>query len=268
MGVSPNDLTGSDGIRVEVDGPVVTLTFDRPSRKNAITEDMWRQLHRLSAAIARCDDVRAVVVTGAGEAFCSGADLDPAAADQAPRHWARRMDEINDACLALHRLPQPTVARVNGVAAGAGMNLALGCDLVVAAESARFCEIFSRRGLSVDFGGSWVLPRLVGLHRAKELVLLSEMLTAERAAEMGLVNKVVSDEQLDAAVGAWVEILAAGPPVAMAASKRLLDHGIDSTLEVALAAEGSAQAVNFATKDTVEAFLAFLQRREPRFTGH
>lgn len=246
---------------------VVTVTLNRPHRKNAANLRLWEELRQAFMEIARRNDDRVVVITGAGDAFCSGADLDPDGADDNDRHWMRRMEEVNDVCLSLYRLPQPTIARVNGVAAGAGMNLALACDLVVAAEGARFSEIFTRRGLSVDFGGSWILPRLIGMHRASELVLLAEMIDARRAEAMGLVNRVVPADELDQVVDAWAARLVASPPIAIAASKRLLHHGVDSTLAEALHAEAAAQAINFSTRDTLEAILAFIEKRDPKFEG-
>ena len=261
----PNDFRT---LQVERNGGITTVVLDRPHHKNAADLILWTELHELLVQIGRDDSHRVVVITGAGDAFCSGADLDPD--DESPgakRHWTRRMEEVNDVCLALNRLPQPTIARVNGVAAGAGMNLALACDLVVASERARFSEIFVKRGLSVDFGGSWILPRLIGLHRAKELVLLGDMLSATEVAALGLINRVVPHGELDGAVAEWADRLAAGPPIALAASKRLLNKGTESTLEEALAAEGAAQAINFTTRDTIEAILAFLEKRDPHFEG-
>ena len=177
------------------------------------------------------------------------------------------MEEVNDVCLALHALPQPTIARVNGVAAGAGANLALGCDLVIASDTARFSQIFAKRGLSVDFGGSWLLPRLVGLHKALELMLLADMVDAAEALRIGLVNRVVPLAELDDAVDAWADRLVDSPPIALASIKRLVRFGAHSSLAEALAAEGVAKTVNFSTTDTIEAFAAFLEKREPTFRG-
>ncbi|MEO1059597.1 MAG: enoyl-CoA hydratase-related protein, partial [Actinomycetota bacterium] len=153
------------------------------------------------------------------------------------------------------------------VAVGAGLNLALMCDLVVADDTARFSEIFARRGLSLDFGGSWILPRRIGLHRAKELALFADIIDAARADQIGLVNRVVPAAELDEFVADWATRLAAGPPIAMAMSKKLLDESFDSTLEEALTAEGLSQTVNFSTEDTAEAIRAFLDKRDPKFVG-
>ena len=167
----------------------------------------------------------------------------------------------------MHRLPMPTIARVDGVAAGAGLNLALGCDLVVASDRSRFSEIFAKRALSLDFGGSWILPRLVGLHKAKELALLADIITADEAANIGLVNKVVPFDELDAAVDEWAQRLESGPPIALAATKELLNASFDRNLADALIAEGKSQALNFTTDDVREAGAAWLEKRDPEFEG-
>jgi 2-(1,2-epoxy-1,2-dihydrophenyl)acetyl-CoA isomerase len=177
------------------------------------------------------------------------------------------MRRVGQACLALHQIPQPVIAKVGGVAAGAGLNLALGCDIIVASDDARFSEIFAKRGLTVDFGGSWLLPRLVGLHKAKELVLLADIIDAAQARDLGLVNRVVPASELDAFVDDWARRLAAGPPLALSMSKRLLNESMAMSLDQALEAEALAQNVNFTTKDTTEAMLAFVEKREPRFEG-
>ena len=252
---------------IETGGAIVTIVLDRPAKKNAINDVMWDELLATFRAIAASPTDRVVVITGAGGAFCSGADLTSGRSDAEPRHSWYNMRHVGDVALALHRLPQPTIAKVGGVAVGAGCNLALGCDLVVASDQARFSEIFARRGLSVDFGGSWVLPRLIGLHRAKELALFADILTADEAEAMGLVNRVVPASELDGFVDGWARRLAAGPPLALAQTKRLLNNSFEVTMEQALEDEGWAQTANFSTRDTVEAMAAFGEKREPRFRG-
>ena len=248
------------------DSGVVTLTLNRPQRKNAINGPMWQELRAVFLEFAANDADLVLVVTGAGDAFCSGADLGD---DRSTlkRHHLKRMHDINEVALALHQIPKPVIAKVNGVAAGAGLNLALGCDLIVASDKARFSEIFARRGLTIDFGGSWLLPRLVGIHKAKELALLADIVDAHEAERLGIVNRVVPAEKLDAFVTDWAERLASGPPLALHMTKRLLDAGLGSSFDDALQAEGMAQTVNFGSKDTREAILAFLQKRTPRFRG-
>jgi 2-(1,2-epoxy-1,2-dihydrophenyl)acetyl-CoA isomerase len=250
-------------VHVDVADAVATVTLAHPGRKNAVTDAMWGELAAAFRRIAVDDAIRVVVITGAGEDFSSGADL-----GRGPTgHWLAHMRFINDACLALAAVPQPTIARVDGVAVGAALNLALGCDLVVASDRSRFSEIFARRGLSIDFGGSWFLPRRVGLHKAKELALLAPIIDAAEADRIGLVNKVVPVDELDDAVAEWAASLAAGPPIALAQTKALLDRSSTSSLADALEAEAAAQTVNFGTADTAEAIAAFLQKREPRYTG-
>ena len=244
---------------------VVTLTMNRPEKKNAMNSAMFEELLAVFREVDASTTDRVLVITGAGDAFCSGADLADRGSDT--RHPLQRLHWVGNIALALHRIPKPVIAKVNGVAVGAGMNLALGCDLIVASETARFSEIFVRRGLSIDFGGSWVLPRLIGMHRAKELALLGEIISAKEAAELGLVNRVVPADQLDAVVGEWAARLAAGPPIALSMTKRLVSESFNVTMEEALEAEGLAQTVNNATEDAKEAIKAFLEKREPRFNG-
>jgi 2-(1,2-epoxy-1,2-dihydrophenyl)acetyl-CoA isomerase len=244
---------------------VVTLTLNRPERKNAMNAAMFAELLAAFREIDESPTDRVLVITGAGDAFCSGADL--AARGSDPRHPLARLHHVADIAMALHRLTRPAIAKVNGVAVGAGMNLALGCDLIVASEHARFSEIFVRRGLSIDFGGSWLLPRLIGMHRAKELALLGDIISAKEAAELGLVNRVVPAGQLDAFVADWAGRLAAGPPLALSMTKRLLGNAFAVSMDEALEAEGLAQTVNSGSEDTAEAIRAFLEKREPTFKG-
>ena len=247
------------------DNGVVTVTMNRPEKKNAANATMWDELRQTWSEIALDPDVRCVVMTGAGDAFCSGADL--AGQGSVKRHQLQGMNMINMTIQALYSIMVPVIAKVNGVAAGAGMNMALACDLIVAGDQARFSEIFSRRGLSVDFGGTWILPRLIGLHKAKELAFFADIISAEEAERFGFVNKVVPHAELDTVVGEWADRLAAGPPLAMAMTKRLLTLNASADFSAALEAEGMAQTVNFHTDDTTEAFKAFLDKRAPEFRG-
>jgi enoyl-CoA hydratase/carnithine racemase len=246
----------------DVDG-VRTLTLNRPDRKNAINPQLWLELADALRAAARDRDLRALVITGAGGAFCSGADISTPE-DIHPKDKLRRLTEV---ALALHELTVPTIAKVTGVAVGAGWNLALGCDIVVATPESRFCQIFSKRGLSVDLGGSWLLPKLVGLQQAKRLVLLADMIDAAEARSLGLVTWIKSADEIDEFVANLANRLAAGPPVALAQSKGLLNDGANATLREALANEARAQPGNFATADSTEAYAAFAEKRDPAFTG-
>ncbi len=251
-----------------VDG-VVTVTMNRPARKNAANGTMWSELLATFDDVATDRNDRVMILTGAGDAFCSGADLGDAAnvAGRPGDPYLLQMRALGDVALRLHRFPKPTIAKVGGIAAGAGMSMALGCDLVIASETARFSQIFSKRGLSIDFGASWLLPRLIGLHRAKELAFLADIIDAEQAERIGLVNRVVPADQLDGLVGEWAERLAAGPPLALSMTKTMLNNSLNISMDQALEEEARSQAVNFSTADTMEAIVAFREKREPRFTG-
>jgi enoyl-CoA hydratase/carnithine racemase len=244
-----------DGVR--------TLALNRPRRKNAINPELWIALRDALNAAGRDRSVRALVITGSGGSFCSGADIS-VPDDVHPKY---KLQRLTDVALALHELPMPTVAKVTGVAVGAGWNLALGCDFVVATPESRFSQIFSKRGLSIDLGGSWLLPKLVGLQQAKRLALLAETIDAAEAHALNLVTWVVSAAEIDAFVTDLADRLAAGPPIALAQTKALLNEGADRTLRDALANEARAQVVNFATADASAAYAAFAQRQEPSFTG-
>lgn len=244
---------------------IVTITLNRPEKKNAANDTMWNELLAAFNEIADNRDDRVLVVTGAGDAFCSGADLTDVSRDSSP--GLPRMRHIGDVALRLHRLPKPTIAKVNGVAAGAGCNLALGCDLVVASDTARFSEIFARRGLSIDFGGSWLLPRLVGLHKAKELAFFADVISAKEAFELGIVNRLVPAGDLDSFVADWARRLAAQPPLALSMTKTMLNNSMSVSMDQALEDEARSQTVNFSTADMAEAMAAFIAKREPRFEG-
>lgn len=249
-------------------GLVRWLTIDRPDRKNAIPFEGWGELRTAFENFEQSGQ-RVLVVTGSGGEFCAGADLDPARLDRiqtvADRH--ARMKEVGSAAMALHRLTKPAIAAVDGVAVGAGMNLALGCDVVVATDRARFSEIFVRRGLTVDFGGSWLLPRIVGLQRAKELALSGRIVEAEEAARMGLVTEVVPLEALEDRVTEFAESFLKGAPLAQMFAKQTIDASFQTSLADALSWEGEAQSVTLGTEDAAEGLLAFLEKRDPEWKG-
>ncbi len=253
---------------------VVTVTFNRPEKKNAINTTMWRELVATLDELEESPEARVLVLTGAGDAFTSGADLSPSGLGSVGEgggggygRSVRSMRIVGRAALRLHELHLPTIAAVNGVTAGAGCNLALGCDLIVAADTARFSEIFARRGLSLDAGGSWLLPRLVGLHRAKELAFLADIVSAAEAERLGLVNHVVPAAELPGYVTDLARRIAAQPPIQVQVAKRQLNQSFSVSMAEALEFEDLAQAANFGSRDTAEAMLAFLERRDPHFTG-
>ncbi len=208
-----------------------------------------------------------LVITGAGRGFCGGADLVDSGLPKTSGRRLEHMRGVGRSAAALRAIAKPTVAKVNGAAAGAGLNLALGCDLVIASDAARFSEIFVQRGLSIDYGGSWLLPRLVGIHKAKELALLAEVVTAEEAERVGIVNRVVPAAELDAAVDEIVQRLLRMAPVALSQTKRLLDAAFSYSFAEAVEAEAMAQVVNLGTSDVNEAVRAFMDKRDPAFTG-
>lgn len=257
-----------NAITVERSGGIVTITLNRPERKNAVNSDMWIELLTTLKEIGNSAADRCVVLTGAGGDFCSGADLSGGSAVGGPqRHQLAAMREVRDVMLALYHLPQPSIAKVRGVAVGVGMSFAMCCDLIVASDTARFSEIFAKRGLTLDGGASWLLPRRIGLHRAKELALFADIINAQEADRLGLVNRVIPDGELDAFVADWAAKLAGAAPIAVAQSKRLLNNFTSVTYEQALEDEGAAQTINFSTKDTPEAIKAWVEKRSPQFEG-
>ena len=255
-------------LHTEDRGPVSWLTIDRPDRKNAIPFDGWSDL-RATLDAFEASSQRVLVVTGGGGDFCAGADLDPSRLDrlQSVEDRHLRMKEVGAAAMALHRLTKPAIAAVDGFAVGAGMNLALGCDVVVATDRARFSEIFVKRGLTVDFGGSWLLPRIVGMQRAKELALSGRLVEADEALRIGLVTEVVPVEALEQRVVEIAEGFLAGAPVAQMFAKQTLNASFQIGLADALSWEGEAQSVAFGTDDAVEGLQAFLEKRDPEWTG-
>jgi enoyl-CoA hydratase/carnithine racemase len=252
---------------VERDGGVVTLTLNRPDKMNAITGEMWGELRDVFDEVATRADDRVLVITGSGRGFCGGADLVDAGMPRTSGLRLEHMRGVGRSAAALRAISKPTVAKVNGAAAGAGLNLALGCDLVIASDAARFSEIFVQRGLSIDYGGSWLLPRLIGIHKAKELAFLAEVISAADAERIGIVNRVVPAAELDATVDEIVQRLLRMAPVALSQTKRLLDQAFSVSFAEAVDAEAMAQVVNLGTADVNEAVRAFTEKRDPQFTG-
>ena len=259
----------SDTVLVERADGVATVTLNRPHKKNAITRELLDGLDAALDAIARDPSDRVLVLTGAAGDFSSGADLTDRQAIGAgpPQPFLTHMRGVSDSILRLHRFLKPTIAAVDGVAVGMGMNMALACDLVIATDRARFCEIFPRRGLAIDAGGSWILPRLVGLHKAKELAFFGDMVPAADAHAMGLVNLVCPAAELGVVVDAWARRLATGPTVALTLTKSLLNNAFSTSIDQALEDEARSQHVTYSTEDAKEALAAFVGKREPSFKG-
>lgn len=258
-----------DWIRTEDRDRIRWLVIDRPDRRNAVpSPDGWDDLAAAFSAF-EASEQRVLVVTGSGGSFCSGADLDPGRLDDTSSiaDHKRRMNRVADAALALRRLTKPSIAAVDGSAVGAGMNLALGCDVVVATVRARFSEIFVRRGLTLDFGGSWLLPRVVGPQRAKELALSGRIVEADEALRIGLCLELVEPEHLTARVTELAESFLSGAPVAQMFAKQALDRSWELSFEDALDWEGQSQAICLSTSDMREGVAAFIEKRPPRFQG-
>ncbi len=257
----------TDRLGVEIDGAVATLTLDRPAALNALTVPLKIALLAELERIATDRTIRSVILTGAGRAFCAGQDLaERDAPDAAPLETELR-DRYNPIVLALRSLPQPVVAAINGVAAGAGASLAFACDLRIAAADARFVLAFGRIGLVPDSGATWFLPRLVGTARAAELALLGDPVDAETALRIGLVHRVVPTADLATEARALADRLAASAPRAVAMTKAALDRSWALTLDEALDEEARLQGIAGATADHREGLAAFREKRPPRFTG-
>lgn len=242
---------------------VLTITINRPEVKNAMNQEGWDGLFDVLRRAEMDEDVRLLVLQGAEGSFCSGADISGVPAG----HPLNRIRFITRTAVAIQNFPKPTIAKVEGYAIGAGWNLALCCDLVVAAEDAKFSAIFAKRGLTLDFGGSWLLPRLAGLQQAKRLAFTADFIGAEEARELNLVTWIVPNAQIDGFVAELTAKLAAMPPIALAQNKELLNAGVTRTFSEALDEETRAQAVNYATEDVPLAFKAFKDKSEPEFTG-
>ncbi|MFF4750556.1 enoyl-CoA hydratase/isomerase family protein [Streptomyces sp. NPDC002514] len=278
--------TSGTGIRHEVRAGVSRITLDRPEALNALTPGLRDRVIELLADASADPDIRAVVLTGTGRGFCAGADLrgggaaggervagSRAAGEQVPGERVAG-DVARILRLGAQRLvaavldcEKPVLAAVNGTAAGLGAHLAFACDLVLAAESARFIEVFVRRGLVPDGGGAYLLPRLVGPQRAKELMFFGDALRAADAERLGLVNRVVPDEELAGTAEEWAARLAAGPTRALALAKQLVNASLDGDRTAAFAAEAAAQEINMTTADAREGVAAFVARRDAEFRG-
>ncbi len=256
-----------EDLRVEDRGAVRWLTLDWAESKNGLTEDTVRAI---TAALALPDAIRAVVITGANSAFCSGLDLKEAmrrGLQVGPALETGLREGFHGAIKAIARCDRPTIAAVDGAAAGFGCDLALACDLRIVSDRAFFGEIFVRRGLMPDGGGTWLLPRIVGTGRALEMLLLGDRVTAEDAYRIGLANKIVAHAELAAEVGAIAARLAAGPPMVYRLVKESVYAGLSGDLDAALDREATGQLKLLASDDFREGVTAFLEKRDPRFQG-
>jgi 2-(1,2-epoxy-1,2-dihydrophenyl)acetyl-CoA isomerase len=261
-------------IQLKIENQVAWLVMNRPEMKNALNAEMREEMFHALADVAANDEVRCLVVTGAGNGFCSGADLSgsrAASASNEPPHPNAARAAMRQNSQRLIRtfwdLEKPVVAAVNGVAAGFGAHLALACDLVVAAEEAKFIEVFVRRGIAVDAGGAYLLMRRIGIAKAKEMVFLGDDLPAREAERIGLINRCVPGAELQAATRALAERLAQGPTFAIGMSKRLLNRAVESDLETSFSDEAFAQSLVSQSQDIKEGMRAFMEKRPPQFKG-
>lgn len=254
-------------IEFNLDDRIARITLNRPDRLNSFNQQMHSEIRD---ALATLGDARVVVLTGAGRGFCAGQDLNDRAvsSEDQPVDLGVTVETCwNPLILTLASLPQPVIARVNGVAAGAGANIALACDMVVAARSAKFIQSFSAIGLIPDSGGTWVLPRLVGQARALGLALTGEPLAAEQAEEWGLIWKCVDDDELDSEVDALASKLASLPPLGLAEIKKMIRSTWGRTLDRELIEQRDQMRRLGFTADYREGVAAFLEKRRPTFTG-
>jgi 2-(1,2-epoxy-1,2-dihydrophenyl)acetyl-CoA isomerase len=263
----------SEELLYRLENRVALLTLNRPERLNALTRDMMQALLARLSACAIDDAVGCVVLTGAGGAFCSGGDVRAqakVAAEGAVETPEQRTDQLRasmEASRLLHEMPKPTIAMLNGVAAGAGLSLALACDLRIAGRSARMTTAFAKVGLSGDYGGTWFLTQLVGTAKARELYFLSEVLDAAQIEALGLANKIVADTELAVETMALAEKLANGPSVALRYMKRNLNVAVSGTLAAGLDSEAYGMLRARASEDHKEASRAFVEKRAPAFRG-
>ena len=258
-------------IQLEMREAVGLLTLNRPDRLNALTVQVANDFN---AAVAEAIEsgARVIVITGAGRAFSAGGDLramqEIAKSDgRSEAFFDEPLRILNEAIVLIRETPVPFIAAVNGVASGGGCNLALACDLVIAAESAKFNQAFIKIGLTPDCGGTFILPRLVGWKRATELLFTGDLVSAQAAAEMGMINSVTPDEELMSRAMAMAEKLAHAPTVALAEIKKLMDASAVNDLRSQLDLERKTQIESGKTKDFVEGVSAFLEKRPPRFVG-
>jgi 2-(1,2-epoxy-1,2-dihydrophenyl)acetyl-CoA isomerase len=264
----------SEQMLFRVEDGVAWLVMNRPEARNAMNMEMRAVYFEALEQCAQDEAIRAVVLTGTGKGFCTGADLSGSRAvkgdaNATPHPGATRnaMASSQKIIRALWDLEKPIIAAVNGVAAGLGAHLAWACDLVIAADEARFIEIFVRRGIALDAGGAFLLPRHIGLHKAKELVFFGDDLSAADAERIGLVNKVVPAAELEAETKKWAAKLAQGPTFAIGLSKRLLNRSLQSDLDTCFAEEAFTQALASHSEDMREGIRSFMEKRPPAFKG-
>lgn len=253
---------------LETTNGVATITLNRPEVYNAFNDPLSYELQDALKQAERDPAVRVVVLTGAGKAFSSGQDL-KASVEGGKRNFSESLHKrYNPIIRAIRNMPKPVICKLNGVAAGAGCSLALACDMIIASETATMIEIFVNIALVLDSGSSYFLPRTIGYHRAFELATKASKITAAEALQMGLINKVVPADALDAAVEAEAAYYAAAPTKAIALMKKMLTKGMSESLDAILDYEAYCQEIAGNSTDYSEGVSAFLEKRKPAFTGN
>ena len=258
---------GYETLIVERANSIATIILNRPEARNALDLTMRREMLGALDEIEADPTARVVILTGAGGHFCSGGDVKTMKKPHTAAEGRGRVELLNKLVLRLVSFPLPTIAMVDGYAVGAGSNLALCCDLIVASDRAKFGELFCKIGLAVDGGGTWLLPRLVGMARAKELAFTGDLIDAAEAARIGLVNRVVDAAALETATRALAEKIAAGPPLALRLDKQMLNRAASTDLASALELEAFSQGLAIASEDHKEGVDAFFDKRPPKFSG-
>lgn len=261
--------TQSDKVLLRIEDGVATVTLNRPEAFNALDMDTRRRLHELFEGFAYDTQVRVVVITGAGRAFCAGGDVAAMATHPRPgAEWKEHVENnIHPILRAMVTLEKPVIAMVNGVAAGGGCNLALSCDLIIAADNARFGQLFTKLGTVPDWGGAFFLPRLIGTARAKDFVFTNRMIDAAEAERIGLISRVVPRDKLEATVMGIARELARGPGKALGLAKTMLNRSLGCDLNALLALEADAVGLCMESRDFREGVAAFIEKRPPKFTG-
>lgn len=258
----------SNTLKQNLEHGVLTLQLNRPDSFNSFNREMSLELIEALEQASLNDQVRSIVLTGTGKAFCAGQDLNEATDDNGISFEIILNEHYNPIIRSIRNITKPVIAAVNGVAAGAGANIALCCDMIVAKSTASFTQAFSKIGLVPDSGGTFFLPRMVGLHRANVLMMLSDKITAKEAQEMGLVYKVCDDEEFDETVYQLAERLAKMPTKALGMTKKLINAGMNNALEDQLEMEALFQIQASESNDYKEGVNAFLEKRKPVFKGN
>ncbi|HEY78365.1 MAG TPA: enoyl-CoA hydratase [Dehalococcoidia bacterium] len=261
-------MTSYKNLILKKEDRVATIILNRPEKLNALNAELTEEIIRAVSEVGQDDEVRAVIITGAGRAFCSGADISsPDFKAMSPAVSLKLMEKASQVVMGIRNMPKPVIAAVNGFAVGGGCNLALAGDIVVASEEAKFSQPYVFRGLHPDFGAIYFLPRLVGFAKASELLLTGRVIEANEADRIGLVSRVVPADQLESVTRELATTLAKFSPLVVGMMKASLQQALATDLPTALDCEAKAQSILFMTEDFKEATAAFMEKREPIFKG-